>query len=309
MKKVRSSSFKLNPIAASIVLALATQLSANVAYGNAGYGLNTDITGTTIAVPTYYANSPQGLQPALDPVTHQPCATPCGTVDTGTALRKFVDPLAGVDGAGIPLAITEKWKNPITGVQTTDDYYEIAIVQYTQQMHKDLPKQTTLRGYVQIETPAILAGLADAAGVKSEHVALTYPDGTAIKDALGNQVYGVHAPHYLGPIIVASRGTAVRMKYTNYLPYDTTAGHVGATNGGELPVPVDTYLAGGGPGVDLKSNPLTFAQNRAEIHWHGGDTPWISDGTPHQWVAPANDKSTTVDNMGCLLYTSDAADE
>ena len=327
MKKFKSSSFKLNPIAASIALAMATQLTANVAYGNAGYGINTDISGTTFAVPTYYAGSSQGLQPALDPVTHLPTIDPttklpwasaaaayagkAPMVDTGTPLRKFVDPLRGVDGAGIPLAITEKWFNPLTNTQTQDDYYEIGIVQYTQQMHSDLPKATTLRGYVQIETEAIAQGkcsnpkvttpgLCDAAGVQSEHIAATYPDGTFIKDAQGNQVFWVHKPHYMGPIIVASRGTAVRMKYTNYLPYNDSAGNpVGATNGGELPLPVDEHLAGGGPVVDANGNPvrdqngnpMKFAQNRAMIHWHGGDTPWISDGTPHQWVVPAGDVS------------------
>ena len=30
-----------------------------------------------------------------------------------------------------------------------------------------------------------------------------------------------------------------------------------------------------------------FTDNRATIHLHGGITPWISDGTPHQWITPA----------------------
>src|SRR5919108_659511 len=32
-----------------------------------------------------------------------------------------------------------------------------------------------------------------------------------------------------------------------------------------------------------------FSQNRATLHLHGGATPWISDGTPHQWTAPAGE--------------------
>ena len=32
-----------------------------------------------------------------------------------------------------------------------------------------------------------------------------------------------------------------------------------------------------------------FAENRATIHLHGGRTPWISDGTPHQWILPAGE--------------------
>jgi FtsP/CotA-like multicopper oxidase with cupredoxin domain len=302
MKKIQRNCFKRNPVAAALALALAVQFSANLAHANGAYGTNTDISGATINVPTYYANSPQGVQPAFDLVTHA-YSTTGATVDTGTPMRKFVDALPGVDaggpGVGIPLAITEKWKNPLTGVQTGDDYYEIAIVAYNQQMHSDLPKATSLRGYVQIETPAIAAGLADAAGVKSEHFALTYPDGTVIKDAKGNQVFAVHKPSYLGPIILASRGTAVRMKYTNYLPYtDINGKHVGSPNGGEMLIPVDEYIAGGGPvskadGTPymLNGKPVKFSQNRADIHWHGGDTPWISDGTPHQWVAPAGDAS------------------
>ena len=30
-----------------------------------------------------------------------------------------------------------------------------------------------------------------------------------------------------------------------------------------------------------------FKDNRATLHLHGGITPWISDGTPHQWITPA----------------------
>jgi FtsP/CotA-like multicopper oxidase with cupredoxin domain len=301
VKKAQRKSFKLNQITVSIVLAIASQFSADVAYANGGYGTNTDISGATINIPTYYASSPQGVQPAFNTTTHT--YDPLATVDTGTALRKFVDPLAGVTGAGIPLAITEKWFNPLTNTQTTDDYYEIAIVAYTQQMHSDLPKATSLRGYVQIETPAIAAGLADAAGLKSDHIALKYPNGQPIVDATGKQVFAVHQPHYMGPIVVASKGTAVRIKYTNYLPYTDAAGlAVGTPNGGEIPLPVDEHIAGGGPIVDAaglpildqNGKPIKFSQNRAEIHWHGGDTPWISDGTPHQWVAPAGDISYTV---------------
>ena len=32
-----------------------------------------------------------------------------------------------------------------------------------------------------------------------------------------------------------------------------------------------------------------FTENRATLHLHGGVTPWISDGTPHQWITPANE--------------------
>ena len=32
-----------------------------------------------------------------------------------------------------------------------------------------------------------------------------------------------------------------------------------------------------------------FKDNRATLHLHGGISPWISDGTPHQWITPANE--------------------
>ena len=34
-----------------------------------------------------------------------------------------------------------------------------------------------------------------------------------------------------------------------------------------------------------------FKDNRATLHLHGGITPWISDGTPHQWITPANENT------------------
>ena len=65
---------------------------------------------------------------------------------------------------------------------------------------------------------------------------------------------------------------------------------------------MDETIAGGGPIfdaagkpiVDAKGKPVKFSQNRAAIHWHGGDAPWISDGTPHQWFAPAGDVSQSI---------------
>lgn len=333
MKKVKRSVFKGYPGLAAILLALGSPFAANVAFANAGYGVNTDLAGNTIAVPTYYASSPQGWEPALDPVTHLPqinpntgvaytaqeaydanggnTSGPVPMVDTGTALRKFVDQLAMVDSSvtlangetrkGMPLAIPEKWVNPINGAQTSDNYFEIAVVQYPQRMHSDLAKPTLVRAYVQIETPGIVQNsLKDAAGVGSEHIALTYPDGSPLLDPKGNQVYGVHQPVYMGPIIVTSKGTAVRIKFDNYLPYtDSDGNKVGYKNGGEMPIPVDKILAGGGPlynadgtpMLDNSGKPINFAENRALLHFHGGDTPWMSDGHPHQWTVPFGDAS------------------
>ena len=35
-----------------------------------------------------------------------------------------------------------------------------------------------------------------------------------------------------------------------------------------------------------------YTQNRATLHLHGGLTPWISDGTPHQWITPKGETTS-----------------
>ena len=45
-----------------------------------------------------------------------------------------------------------------------------------------------------------------------------------------------------------------------------------------------------------------YSENRATLHLHGGITPWISDGTPHQWITPAGEttaypKGVSVSNV------------
>ena len=76
---------------------------------------------------------------------------------------------------------------------------------------------------------------------------------------------------------------------------------------GDLFIPVDTTLMGSGmgpnnmaaaepdpqnPQCDDSPKPTDcYTENRATLHLHGGLTPWISDGTPHQWVTPAGETS------------------
>ena len=45
-----------------------------------------------------------------------------------------------------------------------------------------------------------------------------------------------------------------------------------------------------GAGAGPDGTPYT--ENRATLHLHGGNTPWISDGTPHQWTVPAGETGT-----------------
>ena len=103
----------------------------------------------------------------------------------------------------------------------------------------------------------------------------------------------------------------MRILFRNLLP---------TGSGGDLFLPVDTTLMGAGPGPDMMnldpggvpldmapdeytvmdgvrnnecdvvSKPRTcYSDNRGTLHLHGGITPWISDGTPHQWITPAGE--------------------
>ena len=78
------------------------------------------------------------------------------------------------------------------------------------------------------------------------------------------------------------------MKFTNYLPLTAA--------GGDLFLPVDTTEMGAGmgpKGMNVTAGNLMncCTENRATLHLHGGITPWISDGTPHQWTTPAGENT------------------
>ena len=200
---------------------------------------------------TYYANSPAGGA-------------------SGIALRKFVDSLPGLGlpGCSTPAACNANNLGqyipiaaPITGragVPNDGDYYEIGLVEYSEKMHSDLPKKTRLRGYRDL-----------------------------------NPAFANMSTQYLGPLIIAQQDRPVRVKFTNMLP-------TGAA--GNLFIPVDTtvmgagmgpYTAAGGacdPGAPGAACAM-YTENRATLHLHGGNSPWISDGTPHQWTAPVGETS------------------
>lgn len=152
----------------SLVLAVvAIPWTGDRAHAGAGFGTNA---AGTKPVPTYYANSPSGSWTDWQGNVHSSGGyVPTAGMGNG-GLRKFMDPLpnlCGPAGTVIP-AITWTTGNPIAGAcipvanpqpspvgteGTTVDYYEIAIVEYSQPMHADLPKATRLRGYVQVNDP------------------------------------------------------------------------------------------------------------------------------------------------------------
>jgi FtsP/CotA-like multicopper oxidase with cupredoxin domain len=225
---------------------------------------------------------------ALSPL---PIKNADGSVSGG--IRKFVDglPRLGEQGANnlgqyLPVAV------PDTTTYPGSDYYVIGLVQYRQKMHSDLPP-TLLRGYVQLATDKVAGNVA---------LSNAMVDGSSTAIA---GYSGVTPPNYLGPVIVATKGRPVRILFRNLLP-------TGA--GGDLFLPVDSTMMGSGMGQMMEAynpapvaggdvndevrNPMCtgapkdsancFADNRTTLHLHGGITPWISDGTPHQWITPAD---------------------
>lgn len=253
-----------------------------------------------------------------------------GTGYLTVGMRKFQDELplpCDPAGAGcstdpsakfLPVAVPEV--KDYNGVQS--DEYVIGLVQYRTSFSSDLPPTLT-RGYVQLET-------ADNADV-SQHFPLVNEllDGSSvpITDANGDQYLAVTRPQFLGPIIGATKDRPVRIVFRNLLPTGSA---------GDLFLPTDSSMMGSGMGpmamgdptdagtvLDEVRNPacsqypksdMCFSDNRATLHLHGGITPWISDGTPHQWITPASESTdwpegvsvSEVPDMGGIC---DAADD
>ena len=217
---------------------------------------------------------------------------PCGSGAAATAtidltqplvggLPKFVDKLPGLGPTGanglgqyIPVGVPE----PCTYSTQVADCYSIALVEYTEKMHTNLPP-TRLRGYVQLSTAA----------VPGKQVPLFNPDGSQVLMPDGTQALGVDNPHYLGPVLVAQGRVAgagieakpVRITFYNLLPSGAA---------GNLFLPVDETVMGSGVGPALPGIAGDkYTQNRATIHLHGNNTVWISDGNTHQWITPASE--------------------
>ena len=209
-------------------------------------------------------------------------------------LAKFVDSLPGLGSAkannlGQYLSVAKPDVTSYPG----SDYYEIELVEFKERLHSDLPLPgTLLRGYRQVNrgsnlSPGTLPSQNKCGADQHACTAADTAAGTGINP---------DPVRYLGPTIVSERDRPVRIKFTNNLP-------VGSA--GNLFIPVDSSVMGAGSGpaypgatrgaganCDNTVEPNTCAsypQNRAAIHLHGGRTPWISDGTPHQWITPAGE--------------------
>jgi FtsP/CotA-like multicopper oxidase with cupredoxin domain len=245
--------------------------------------------GVTPATPDYYTTANWAYSPPL---------------------AKFVDTLPGLTAgnqntAGQYLSVG----NPDITTYPGSDYYEIDLIEYRQKMHPDLPDTqgpttgstvgTLLRGYVQVNKGTSKAACADPSlpVCVAPQVPSTLPLFSTCRAAqtpLCTTLDNTVAPspvHFLGPILVTQRDRPVRIKFTNKLPIGLA---------GDLFVPVDTSVMGAGVGPAYPDGTpcnstldnagcASYTQNRSAIHLHGGKTPWISDGTPHQWIVPAGE--------------------
>jgi spore coat protein A len=72
-------------------------------------------------------------------------------------------------------------------------------------------------------------------------------------------------PKYLGGVIIAKSGNPVQITFENNMPKN----HI---------LPVDKTVPGAAG--DAYGRP-----NRAAVHFHGGEVPWISDGGPFDWFS------------------------
>lgn len=263
------TNLKRKQLSVAILATLSATATLQLAHAGVGWGDSQGVDGTPLKVPTFFANSPSGPLDSANCFTapsstgafagaltvEQPVAG--NNCDTGTALRKFVDPMGA-----IPVAVADKTAYP------GSDYYEIAVVDYTQKMHSDLANPTRLRGYVQISATGT---------VPLHYLNADNTEGAPILLPNGQPAMAVAKPTYLGPIISSTRGTPTRIKFYNLLASGAA---------GNLHMPVDETITGAGKGPTGDK----YQQNRMEIHLHGGDNPWISDGTPHQWILPAADE-------------------
>ncbi len=232
-------------------------------------------------------------------------------IETGTGsisggIRKFLNGLPGLTPAGANGLLTPggdpdgqyiSVAAKDTATYSGSDYYEIAVVQYREKMHTDLPP-TLLRGYVQLagKTPC-------ATGTVELFNDMLLDDPDILPDRVSTGYCGVDHPHYLGATIAATKDRPVRILFRNLLP-------TGA--GGDLFIPTDITVMGSGMGPSMWGMPETdpqtptcgqdtkpagcYTENRAVLHLHGGRTPWISDGTPHQWITPFGERKHLTDN-------------
>lgn len=238
----------------------------------------------------------------------------CTGANTGTCVP-YSDGTCGQNNLGqyIPVAQPDMTSYPNSA------YYEINSGNMAVQMNSDLPAvnaNCTAAGVPQACCTGAGTGTCIGTGIRG------YFQANATDPAIQN------VKQYLGPAIVARvwdptkpagntcvtpanpfgvncNGWPVRIKEKNTLPLsNTNTTCANPATSSRICLPVDTTIMGAGMGplgpapygtttCDMGTagaNCDMFTENRVSIyHLHGGRTPWISDGTPHQWITPAND--------------------
>jgi len=153
-----------------------------------------------------------------------------------------------------------KWIQPMRGLGPTGipvmtsvpdpvfpntDLYQIAVGEYSDVLHPQFPGGTKLWGYRDATKP-------------------------------------ITDQRHLGGVIIATRGRASRIRFTNTLP----AGHI---------IPVD-------PTVMVPGTAFSALQNRTATHLHGGLVPWVSDGGPFDWFSPTGASGLSFPNGPGSLF-------
>ncbi len=227
----------------------------------------------------YFGTTPNYALSKLPLLTVNNAPTVPATYTVSGGIRKFVDTLAGLGPANknnlgnyIPIA------TPKTNVwDSTSDYYEIGLKDYRMQFNSDLPGLCT--------TSAAFATSCTAAPATGPTVGTQLRGYRDLNGGAAVALGGDTNPHYLGPLILAQRDRPVRIKFTNELTPATP-----------LFIPADpSYM---GMTHDENGIITNYSTNRATLHLHGGVTPWISDGTPHQWTVPALEYPTATYKRG-----------
>jgi FtsP/CotA-like multicopper oxidase with cupredoxin domain len=273
--------------------------------------------------PNYFGPEPNwaySALPTVDPVTGDVTggirkfmdALPGLYVTAPTQPERDAN-LAAADnalGQYIPVAISDTTTYP------GSDYYEIELGEYTEQMHSDL-NPTTLRGYRQVNTtdpyvsqfhclgPMIVAREGRPVRIKFIN-SLPVGAGGDLFVPVDTTVMGAGmGPHMIMPMHTHYMDGSPTVSIHAMEPHNLSVGSLvqlegflpEAYNGEFRVVEVVSDMSFK---VTLASDPgeeaatighvmELYTDNRGTLHLHGGLTPWISDGTMHQWITPAGE--------------------
>ena len=181
-------------------------------------------------------------------------ATIAGAPSYAGGLRKFIDTLPNLTVA-----------TPDIVTYPGTDYYEIELVEYTDGSSTRTFAATTLRGYHQTQQ-------RHQRGHRANPRLPTSRRARRLTTRWPRRRSATWAPRSW-PRRAGRRGSSS----------PTTCPH----GSRRQPLPARGHDRHGGGRIWTRSAiGRYYPQNRGTLHLHGGFTPWISDGTPHQWIDP-----------------------